>query len=157
MTTERQDAQIIVVGVDGSAGSLRAVRWALEEAHLRGSAIEVVTAWHPDSATGAPAPHAAEEIQRRVLRDAVAESGWEPLISAEVEMGLSEEVLVRRSEGASLLVIGSHGVGSVRHAALGSTSEYCSRMAMCPVVVLPIPASTVSRANLVSTSRDFRP
>src|ERR671919_2132694 len=36
---------VIVVGVDGSQGSTAALRWALEEARLRGSSLRVVHAY----------------------------------------------------------------------------------------------------------------
>lgn len=156
MTTDGHDTRVIVVGVDGSPGSLRAMRWAIGEARLRGSAIEAVTVWRPNS-HGAGTPRAAEDLQLRVVREAVAELSPEPLISEEIEMGAPEEVLVRRSERASLLVIGSHGVGSARHAALGSTSEYCSRMASCPVVVLPMPATEAPRTDITSTAGQASP
>ncbi|MGN6412533.1 universal stress protein [Flexivirga sp.] len=138
MPTEHH-SRVIVVGVDGSAGSLRAMRWAIDEAALRDCAIEAVTVWRTGS-NGVGTRHAAEELQARVVQQACAGLADSPLVCEEIETGNPEEVLVTRSEHASLLVIGSHGVGSVRHAALGSTSEYCSRMAACPVVVLPMPA-----------------
>ncbi|RNI23834.1 universal stress protein [Flexivirga caeni] len=138
MTTATHDKDIILVGVDGSPTSLRAIRWAIDEARLRGCAIEAVTVWQPDSPTGPSDAAAAQELQQRVLRDVTACVTPEPLISGQVENGSPADVLVRRSEDASLLVVGSHSVGSMRHTALGSTSDYCSRMAVCPVVVLPI-------------------
>lgn len=139
MTTVQNDRRVIVVGVDGSPGSLRAMQWAIEEAQLRDCAIEAVTVWRAGSTHAAGSPQAAGRIQSRVLQQAVAGVVPEPLISEEIEMGDAEELLVTRSRHASLLVVGSHGVNSLRHAALGSTSEYCSRMAVCPVVVLPVP------------------
>ena len=43
----------IIVGVDGSAGSERALRWAVEEGRFRGAEVRAVMAWglldqHPD-------------------------------------------------------------------------------------------------------------
>lgn len=150
MSTAEHDTRVIVVGVDGSPGSLRAMRWAIQEAQLRGSAIEAVTAWRAGLA-GAGTRDAAQEAQSRVIGEAVAGLTLEPSISEEIEEGDPEEVLVARSEHASLLVIGSHGVGSIRHTALGSASEYCSRMAACPVVVLPAPMDDAPRAGLAPT------
>ena len=40
------EARMIVVGVDGSEGSLHALRWALGEARLRNEAVEVIHGWH---------------------------------------------------------------------------------------------------------------
>lgn len=153
MTTISPDTRVIVVGVDGSPGSLRALRWAIGESRLRGSAVEAVTTWRPGSTGNANTPEAAKLLQSKAIRDATAALDAVPLIAEEIEAGAPEEVLVRRSEHASLLVIGSHGVGSIRHAALGSTSEYCSRMASCPVVVLPMPAGEAIAGELTTTTR----
>ena len=141
------DSRVIVVGVDGSTGSLRAMRWAIGEAALRGCAIEAVTVWRAGS-YGVATRQAAEELRAEVVKEACADLADGPPISEETETGDPAEALVTRSQRASLLVIGSHGVGSIRHAALGSTSEYCSRMAACPVVVLPTPADEVHHAEL---------
>ena len=43
--------ETIVVGVDGSPVSRTALGWAVEEAKLRGCAVEAVLAWHVDHAT----------------------------------------------------------------------------------------------------------
>ena len=40
------EARMIVVGVDGTEGSLHALRWALGEARLRNEAVEVIHSWH---------------------------------------------------------------------------------------------------------------
>lgn len=154
MTTEKQVTGVIVVGVDGSAGSLRALRWAMDEARLRGTAVEAVTAWHPGSSSGPDSTYTARDAQELVLATATA-SGHDgaPLISNEIEQGAPEEVLVNRSRQASLLVVGSHGVGSAIHAALGSTSDYCSRMAACPVVVVPRPVEARIRGGMAVPSR----
>ena len=150
MTIGTHDTRVILVGVDGSPGSLRAMRWAIDEARLRGTAIEAVTVWQSGLAEAKTAD-AAKQVQSRVVGQAVEGLTPEPVIAEEIEQGIPEEVLVARSAYASLLVIGSHGVGSLRHAVLGSASEYCSRMATCPVVVLPAPAQQPSPADLSAT------
>lgn len=152
MTKSEPHAEVIVVGVDGSVGSLRAIRWAIGEAQLRGSSVEAVTAWQPRSANSIDSEAAAEDAQRLVLREVL--TGWNsrPLVSEKIQMGELATVLVRRSEHASLLVIGRHGVGSAQHSGLGSTSDYCTRMAACPVVVIPVPAEHLLRADLEGVS-----
>lgn len=152
MNTGRHENGVVLVGVDGSPGSRRALRWAIDEARLRSCAVEAVTVWQENSPAGPANAQAAEQLQQRVLRDATVGVVPEPLVSAEVEMGVPEEVLVRRSADASLLVVGSHGVGSIRHTALGATSDYCSRMAECPVVVLPIETDRAPAVDLALPS-----
>jgi hypothetical protein len=53
-----------------------------------------------------------------------------------------------------LLVVGSHGTTSLRHAMLGSVSEACARMANCPVVVLPQLESVTEHAELATTDTE---
>lgn len=52
------------------------------------------------------------------------------------------DVLTGAARAADLLVLGSHGNSRIRHTVLGSVSEECVRRANCPVVVVPVPAST---------------
>src|SRR6185437_15197905 len=44
--------EIVVVGVDGSAGARAALRWAIAEARLRGARLRAVHAWAPDYGAG---------------------------------------------------------------------------------------------------------
>ena len=51
-------------------------------------------------------------------------------------------VLVERSDGAAMLVAGSHGRGSVSEMLLGSVSHQCATHALCPMVIIrPRPSS----------------
>ncbi|MFE9749377.1 universal stress protein [Saccharothrix saharensis] len=134
----------IVVGVDGSPVSRTALRWAVEEAGLRGCAVEAVLAWHldyglvigPVSATVAAGvdPERLRENHRRVLADLVAEVGGD--VRPVLAEGDARDVLVKASEDATLLVVGSRGAGPIRGALLGSVSSYCVNHASCPVVVV---------------------
>ncbi len=147
MVEDRPGGEFIVVGVDGSAGSERAMRWAIGEARIRNCAIEAVTAWPLRIRGRMRGSDAAGELQESLIREARCEVDFDPVVSVVVEEGDAEDVLVARAERASLLVVGSHGVDSIRHAALGSTSEYCSRMANCPVVVLPLRLVSASHTD----------
>jgi nucleotide-binding universal stress UspA family protein len=139
--------ETIVVGVDGSPISRTALRWAVQEAKLRGCTVEVVLAWHVDyamvigpmSATIAAGIDRDEvrEGHRLVLDEMVAEAG--PEVRAVLAEGDARDVLVEASERASLLVVGSRGAGPVREALLGSVSSYCVRHARCPVLVMREP------------------
>lgn len=153
MAEGRTGGGLIVVGVDGSAGSVRAMRWAVEEACIRKCAIEVVTVWPLRIGGRRCVADEAAELQRRVICEACREVDFDPVVSGVVEEGDSEHVLVSRAERARLLVVGSHGVESIRHATLGSTSEYCSRMANCPVVVLPLLLTGEAHADAVVVPR----
>ena len=136
---------IIAVGIDGSEGSRRALRWAIDEAVLRNGAVEAVTVWPPRGSAEPVSDDQAEqmrlhadEMQRHVVASVLDGIENPPSISREVVHGDAIDVLVRMSSHADLLVVGSHGVSSMRHAALGSVSEACARLAECPSVVVPV-------------------
>lgn len=138
----------IVVGVDGSASSERALHWALRQAKLTGATVEAVTAWHfPFISGGYTWPptgimvSAADfrKIAERVLADTVsrATSGDLPApVTQEVLEGDAAAVLIRESAGAELLVVGSRGHGGLAEAMLGSVGQHCVHHAACPVVIV---------------------
>jgi nucleotide-binding universal stress UspA family protein len=146
-------AGTIVVGVDGSASSLEALRWAADEARLRNARLVALHAWVfvPAAPIGDPGMiaipagdlvgqlEAETEAARAELADSIAQVlGPEP--DVEVEARLTEndapEALVAASEGADLVVVGSHGRSGLRAAILGSVSRHVVDHAHCPIVVV---------------------
>ena len=63
----------IVVGIDGSPASVRALHWAVEEARLRGATVRVVHAWSFPYHSGEIAHRAAESVHE-LLRKAAEET-----------------------------------------------------------------------------------
>jgi nucleotide-binding universal stress UspA family protein len=131
----------IVVGVDGSASSKAALRWALRQAHLTGAEVKAVTAWEVPVGYRAPLVDSAavEEVAINVVKDAIAEvtQGTEASpISYKVVPGNAASALLNESAGADLLVVGSRGHGGFVAALLGSTGQHCVHHATCPVVVI---------------------
>ncbi len=49
--------------------------------------------------------------------------------------------------GADLLIIGSRGLGAIKRAFLGSTSDYCVHHCHCPVVIVKMPPSAKGAAS----------
>jgi nucleotide-binding universal stress UspA family protein len=138
----------IIVGVDGSEDSRRALRWAIDEAALRGDHITAVHAWDfilPIGPTGmATAPYVPaidfEAEARTALTNVVKEVAGgrdDPPIEEVVVRGSAAHVLVELSRVADLLVIGSRGLGGFRGLLLGSVGQQCAHHAHCPVVVMP--------------------
>jgi len=133
----------IVVGVDGSASSNAALRWALRQAHLTGAVVEAVTAWEFPVVYGYPAPMLNgvdfEELATQIVKDAITEASSgaeaEPIYCKVIE-GNAAAALLRESAGADLLVVGSRGHGGFVEALLGSTGQHCVHHATCPVVVI---------------------
>ena len=136
----------IVVGIDGSNESKRALHWALNEARLREAKVVAVHSWTyqftsgPGYLPGAD-PEVRASIEReaeKVIDDALAEVGT---VGVEVERrapeGAPSAVLVEASEGADLLVVGSRGRGGFSGLLLGSVSQQCAHHAPCPVVIVP--------------------
>ncbi len=140
--------KVILVGVDGSEGSRRALHWALGEARLRGTNVHVITTWPAREPAGSPpvepeeARRRADDMQRHLVDTVLRQFTDPPRVSYELVQGDPVEVLLQASGDADLLVIGSHSTASMRHAMLGSVSEACARLAGCPVVVLPVPDPT---------------
>ncbi len=140
------DTYRVVVGVDGSEGGARALRWAARETAERGGVVRAVTAWSagpsdsPASATTTPAveQRRAQEILDDAVRTVTAEFP-EVIVASEVIEGHPALALAKAARDAELLVVGSHGHGRLRHAVLGSVGDECVRAANCPVVIVPAP------------------
>lgn len=137
--------RVIVCGVDGSAAGLRAVEWALGEAHRRSCRLRAVTVWSWDGpeygrtiASAEEARKLAVDVQDEVLTKVVGERP-EPELEKLVLEGRPSEQLCRAAHDADLLVLGSHGHGAFHDALVGSTSLHVVRHAPCPVVLLPDP------------------
>ena len=133
----------IVVGVDGSPASIKALSWAIRQAKLTGAEVEAVTAWSFPVGYGM-APVGDEGIDfegdaGKILAEALAEvSGIEPgvAITSSVLEGNAADVLLHEAKGADLLVVGSRGHGGFAGMLLGSVSQHCVQHAGCPVLVL---------------------
>ena len=148
-------SRVIKVAADGSPGSRRALRWALGEAERRGCAVELVTAFSSASESGEKpdvdeATAAAEGLIQSTLQGIEAPASVP--ISFHVVQGEPGDVLVRESASSDLLVMGSHGLGSIRHSALGSVTDTCARMAECPVVIVPVHHESDSTHQIAITA-----
>lgn len=136
----------VVVGVDGSPGAERALRWAATEARHHHRPLTLVTAVVlPEKYRMGEAVMYYDELcadsraeARRVLADA-RELAEELAPEVEVREVSAEadprDVLIELTKGAATVVVGSRGRGSMRSLLLGSTSVAVVRHAHCPVVV----------------------
>jgi nucleotide-binding universal stress UspA family protein len=144
---EQRTAPRIVVGVDGSASSISALRWAARQAGLTGAAVDAVIAWNypaPVGAygwatTGLEGGFNFKESAEKVLADAIG-TACDPAngvpVRARAVEGNPARVLLDASDGADLLVVGSRGHGGFTEALLGSVGQHCVHHARCPVVVI---------------------
>jgi nucleotide-binding universal stress UspA family protein len=144
--TTTQAGKSIVVGHDGSAGARNALTVALQLATDLGSPVTIVRAW---SLSTAPRPKSwkfgyvcsNDELAEAVQEALVAETSdlLARFASVPVEFRVLHaapaESLIRCSQTARMLVVGSRGRGGFSQLALGSVSEQCVRHAACPVLV----------------------
>ncbi|CAL9350951.1 universal stress protein [Streptomyces cellulosae] len=128
----------LVVGVDGSAPSLRAVDWAADEADLRGVPLRLVHAApadrHPGPGATVPPPPAGDVLAVAARRVHIRRPG----LRVEEELAPDEPLcaLIRAARSASLLVVGTRGRAGVTGVLLGSVALGVAARAGCPVVVL---------------------
>lgn len=137
----------IVVGVDGSKGSEGALRFALEEAQLRGAGLRVVCAWATPAAAYAGLAYVPtfdlreveEQAAGEKLQQAKATLGDDPGVAVELVAveGHPADALLDQAQGADLLVVGSRGLGGFSSLLLGSISQQVAQHAPCPVAIVP--------------------
>ncbi|MEV2278915.1 universal stress protein [Nocardiopsis sp. NPDC049922] len=140
----------IVVGVDGSDSSRRALRFGLQEALVTGASVQVVNSWEvplpaDTTALEADAREAHEEVFDRQSEEIVAgvlaeviDDRTEKLDISAVRMQADPvESLLEAGRDADLIVVGSRGRGGVSGLLLGSVSQGVLRHAPVPVAVLP--------------------
>lgn len=137
----------VVIGVDGSDVSQKATEIAFAEAHARGAELIAVHTWMD------------MQVQASLAGLSAAQQQWEEVEREQIDM-LTERLapmtdmypdvevrkvitrdrpvraLVENSEGAQLLVVGSHGRGGFKGMLLGSTSRALLQSAPCPMMVV---------------------
>ncbi|MFI7542485.1 universal stress protein [Actinoplanes sp. NPDC049599] len=148
---DRHSAGPVVAGVDGTAGSARALDFAVEEAALRGTDLVALHAWGGTSITELndtlPMSYdswSGDREERRVLAEAlagVAQRYPDVPIHREVMHGSARRLLVERSRSAQLVVVGTGGHTGVAGLLLGSVSQHLIHHAACPAVVVRPDAS----------------
>ena len=140
---------MIAVGVDGSAGSQRALEFAAREAELRGARLRIVSVWDIASAVYAggftppldePMVEGFSEHAERVVREAIATvNRLHPSLQVEgaTPQGQPAEALLDEAKEATLIVVGNRGRGGFASLLLGSVSQQVVHHAPCAVVVVP--------------------
>lgn len=136
----------VLVGVDGSQQSIRAVRWAAREAVRRDVALTVVHTWvwplmHvPLGGSPLAPPGAGLQAQAdRILAQAsdTARSMFPDLVvQPELVVGDPATELLRRAEGSQLVVVGNRGLGGFTGLLIGSTGIALSARSPRPVTVV---------------------
>lgn len=138
-----EDPRAVVVGIDGSEHSKRALAWGARYAALTGAPLRAIAVWHLPASYGwtlpIPGDWDPEADARELLEREVKEVlGSEPqaTVILSVLQGPPGKVLVEASEQASVVVVGSRGRGEFAGMLLGSVSGFVTTHARCPVVVV---------------------
>jgi nucleotide-binding universal stress UspA family protein len=132
----------IVVGVDGSAPSRRALTWAVEEGRLRSAVVAVVHAYQPASAADPdevwdPGDDVAPvEAALDVALEGIDATGLPAPLERHLVPGGAARAILEVARDAQLVVVGSRGSGGFAGIVLGSVSQHVTHHATCPVVVL---------------------
>jgi len=148
-------AREVVIGVDGSVESRKAVIWAARDAVRRDAALRIVHVRHVhaypvDPFFIAPIPdavHEPNESSDALVSEAVAlAAAAAPAldITAETPGGPAAWTLLEHAAEAQLLVIGGTRRGLLDRAVFGSVTTHAAAHARCPVVVVRGPQSSAT-------------
>jgi nucleotide-binding universal stress UspA family protein len=134
----------VVVGVDGSAAGLQALRWATAEAQLRGARLRLVVAYRPgwpaDEFNAKPDDDTATLARAEdLVFDMVTKARtWAPgtVVTGSAVCGRAVPALQAAAADGSLIVVGSRGLGGFGGLLLGSTGMHLASHAPGSVVVV---------------------
>ncbi|HSE45588.1 MAG TPA: universal stress protein [Gemmatimonadales bacterium] len=133
------EAKPVVVGVDGSEESKRALRWAARYAEQAAAPLHPLLAWEEPTNYGWPTYYDDVDFQekaREKLNEVVREVLGDLPTGFTVQHGHAAAALIDASKRAGLLVVGQRGHGEFHDRLLGSVSQHCVHHAHCPVVVV---------------------
>ena len=137
---------VIVTGIDGSAESKEALRWAVAEARVHGDEVVALHAYDveipsPDAAPGPPLDvvgpvfeihEGAVDLVTKVVDEVVGDDSAVTVTPTAVE-DYPAKALIDAAHGADLLVVAAKGEGL--SSLLGSVSLECAHHSPCPVVI----------------------
>jgi nucleotide-binding universal stress UspA family protein len=147
-------AKQLVVGVDGTAAGVAALRWAVDHARETGARVSAVAVAEPPlPVAGGPEigggfvvqPVVAEEQLTAAadawLTEAIAAlpADTRRVVDRQVRHGDAATELLEGARGADLLVLGNHGRGGLASALVGSVAQRCAHHVTCPLVLVPAP------------------
>lgn len=136
----------IVVGIDRSASSAAALRWAAAQARMSGATLELVHAYRAPVAYTGPQDRIADvdpelhQTMSEALAALVAGAAADLAgidVRHRLHPGRASDGLLEAAREADLLVVGTRGAGGFTGLRLGSTAGACVRAAACPVAVVP--------------------
>ena len=148
-------ANPVVAATDGSAGSLRAIEWAVREAVLRSAPLRIVSAAslpkmvmlplqpERDAALGFVRAHRDRALAAAAARAAELAPGLR--VDTDPVEGQAARAVTGSGSDALMLVVGFRGIGGIAATVLGSVARYAADHASCPVVVVGDETAAVHR------------
>jgi nucleotide-binding universal stress UspA family protein len=137
----------IIVGVDGSVHSRKALEYAAKEAVAHHTSLTVLTVHQAvRDVYGSPSHYTDDAALTEKARQAVQAETDEVLaglaekpesVTVKAVHGLPADELVKAAEGAEMLVMGSRGAGGFARLLLGSVATQVSHHANCAVLIVP--------------------
>ena len=149
----RTPTDAVVVGIDGSSQAWPALDIAADEATRLGKPLEIVHAYAFPAIYAAPVLIADASVEndlvtqaQSLLRDAakrVADRFPDLPVTTEVVADHPAQALIAASKGASVLVLGSRGLGGFKGLIVGSVTMQVSARAHAPVLVVPADSAKI--------------
>jgi nucleotide-binding universal stress UspA family protein len=138
----------IIVGIDGSAHSRRALEWAINEAAIRQAPVTVLTVHQAVAGWSGPVAYPGDaeltDAARKKVRtetdnvlEKLAAGVRPPSVTVEAVNGFPTAELLKAAADADMIVVGSRGAGGFTQLMLGSVSSQIVHHARCPVVIVP--------------------
>jgi len=137
----------VFVGVDGSANSIAALKWAAHYAQSTDGVVHAVYVWSYPTATIVTAQLGSVMAPSELMESAASEALAGFIAEAElpddvhvvhvVREGSTHKVLLDQADEAAILVIGARGHGGFAGLRLGSVANAVINHAPCPVAVIP--------------------
>jgi len=138
----------IIVGVDGSGHSQRALEWAMREAAIRQVPLTVLTVneavrgYYSSMAVYADDPVRTEDARKlaQAETDEVLARLDEPRpasVTVKAVHGFPVEELISAGKDADMIVVGSRGAGGFTRLMMGSVADQVAQHAHCPVLIVP--------------------
>jgi len=139
----------ILVGIDGSSHSRRALEWAINEAAVRQVPLTVLTVQQAITGFwGAPvvypgdadlAEHARKVAQEETDQalDKLGAGSRPPAVAVLATIGAPAEEILKAAEDADMIVVGSRGAGGFKKLLMGSVSSGVAHHSRRPVVIVP--------------------
>ena len=137
----------IIVGVDGSGHSQRALEWAMKEAAIRHAPLTVLTVheavagYFGGVSLYSDDPERTEAVRQAVQAEtdkalAALEGPHPESVKVTAVHGFPVEEIIKAGGDADMIVLGSRGVGGFDRLMMGSVSSQVAHHAACPVVIV---------------------